>query len=283
MSARAWLLASRPATLTAAVVPVFVGTAVAHRSGGEALGPALAAMMGAIAIQIGTNFANDVFDFEKGADGTDRLGPTRAVQAGLLSAAAMRRGMWLAFLVATLFGGYLAFEAGPVVVAIGVLSIISGILYTAGPAPLAYVGLGDVFVMIFFGFVAVCGTVFVQIGDVPPLAWWASVPVGAICTAIIVVNNVRDRGEDVRVNKRTLAVRFGRGFGVAEYMLLMVAAYTVTVALGVYLPLLTLPMAGWLTLSLVRKEGKALNPVLANTGRLLLLFGLLFTVGLWSG
>ena len=155
---RAWLLASRPATLTAALAPVLVGVAVAHAEQSFAWLPALAALLGAVAIQLGTNFANDVFDYEKGADTEERLGPTRAVQAGLLSAEQMRRGMYAAFGFAVVCGVYLTFIGGPVIIAIGLASIISGVLYTAGPYPLAYVGLGDVFVMVFFGFVAVMGT-----------------------------------------------------------------------------------------------------------------------------
>lgn len=288
-SARAWLLAARPATLSAAVVPVAVGTACAIAAGGFAAGPALAALLGAVFIQIGTNFANDVFDFEQGADTAERLGPTRATQAGLLTPAQMRAGMVAAFGLATAAGVYLALVAGWPVLAIGVASVLSGIAYTGGPYPLGYHGLGDVFVMIFFGFVAVCGTAFVQLGQVPALAWWASVPVGALATAILVVNNVRDRDTDVRAGKRTLAVRLGRGAGVAEYVLLMAAAYGTPVALvlmklagpAALLPVLTLPLAaGQIRVMAGTAEGAALNLCLKRTAQLLLLFGLLFAVGL---
>ena len=164
---KSWILAARPATLTAAAAPVAVGTAVAYAVGGFALGPALAALLGAFWIQIGTNFANDVFDAEKGADGPDRIGPTRAVSAGLISARAMKLAMIAAFALATAFGGYLLAVAGWPVAAIGVASILAGIAYTGGPYPLGYHGLGDLFVLVFFGFVAVCGTAFVQLGHVP--------------------------------------------------------------------------------------------------------------------
>ncbi|MCA9555188.1 MAG: 1,4-dihydroxy-2-naphthoate polyprenyltransferase [Myxococcales bacterium] len=285
---RAWILASRPATLTAAVVPVAVGTAVAVAVGGFRLLPALAALFGAICIQIGTNFANDVFDYEKGADTEARLGPTRAVQAGLLSAGQVRVGMYVVFGLAVLAGLYLTWVGGWVVVAIGVLSILSGVLYTAGPYPLAYLGLGDVFVMIFFGFVAVMGTTYVQTLSWPALGWWASVPVGALSTGVLVVNNVRDRLQDVHANKRTLPVRFGRRFAEVQYILLMLAAYAVPVALWatkqaglpVLLPLVTLPVAARLTRDLFRLEGKPLNATLAGTAKLLLLFGALFAGGL---
>src|SRR5215468_667631 len=160
---RTWIAAARLRTLPAAVVPVAVGTACAAASGGMNVGPAAAALGGALAIQIGTNFANDVFDAERGADGPDRIGPVRAVAAGLITPVAMKRAMIAAFGVATLLGLYLVAVAGWPIVAIGVASVASGIAYTGGPWPLGYHGLGDVFVMAFFGFVAVCGTAFVQL------------------------------------------------------------------------------------------------------------------------
>jgi len=282
-----WLLASRPATLTAALVPVAVGTACAHAVGELRVGPALAALLGAIWIQIGTNFANDVFDAEKGADTDERLGPTRAVASGLISAASMRRAMILAFGLATLCGVYLAWVAGWPVVAIGVASVLSGIAYTGGPYPLGYHGLGDLFVLVFFGFVAVCGTTYVQASYVPPLAWAASVPVGALATAILVVNNVRDRETDVHAGKRTLAVRFGKRAGVIEYALLLAAAYATPIVLWqigatawVLLPILTAPLAILLARQLATREGSSLNATLASTAKLLLAFGLLFALGL---
>ena len=290
---RIWLLAIRPKTLPAAAVPVIVGAAVAYAAGGFRLFPVLGALAGALLIQIGTNFANDVFDFQQGADTEERVGPTRAVAAGLITPAAMRRAMIVAFGLATLCGFYLAWVGGWPMLAIGVVSIVSGIAYTGGPYPLGYHGLGDVFVMVFFGFVAVCGTVYLQLGHVPAVAWWASVPVGALATAILVVNNVRDRQTDVVAGKRTLAVRFGRGAGIAEYALLLLASYAVPFWLfwqgffgkgeaspWVLLPLLTAPLAVRLLRDLVRLEGPPLNAVLARTGLLLMLFGLLFAVGL---
>jgi 1,4-dihydroxy-2-naphthoate octaprenyltransferase len=281
-----WIGAARLRTLPAAIVPVIVGTAVAHACGGIAWGPALAALAGAIAIQIGTNFANDVFDAEKGADGADRIGPMRAVSAGLITAVAMKRAMIGAFAVASAFGIYLVASAGWPIVAIGVASILAGIAYTGGPWPLGYHGLGDVFVMVFFGFVAVCGTVFVQLHAVPGLAWWAAVPVGSLATAILVVNNLRDRGTDVRAGKRTLAVRLGRRAALVEYTLLLVAAYAVPIGLAVHhpwraLPVITAPLAlvrlGQLVLA---GDGPTFNELLAQTGQLLLLHGVLFSAGL---
>jgi 1,4-dihydroxy-2-naphthoate octaprenyltransferase len=288
MSVRAWIMASRPATLAAAIVPVMVGSGVAARSGGFSLGPALAALLGAIAIQIGTNFVNDVCDFEKGADTSARLGPTRAVQAGLLTAKQVRIGALLAFLAAMIAGVYLIGVAGWIIALIGLLSIAAGIAYTAGPWPLAYLGLGDLFVMIFFGFVAVCGTVFVQAGRVPPIALLAALAVGCLSTAILAVNNLRDEEQDRLAHKRTLAVRFGKRFAVAEYAILLAGAYLVPPALVVaelappfvLLPCATVPLAAKLAVGMARQRGRALNDVLVGTGKLLLLFGTLFAIGL---
>ncbi|HVV83555.1 MAG TPA: 1,4-dihydroxy-2-naphthoate polyprenyltransferase, partial [Kofleriaceae bacterium] len=230
--ALAWLAAARPRTLPAAVAPVAVGTACALAAGGVAWGPALAALAGALCIQLGTNFANDVFDAEKGADRADRVGPPRAVAAGWISARAMRVAMVLAFAAATAAGAYLTAVAGWPVVAIGAASIAAGVLYTGGPWPLGYHGLGDVFVLAFFGVVAVAGTAYVQLGRVPALAWWLAVPVGAVATAILVVNNLRDREQDARAGKRTLAVRFGRRFALGEYAALLAVAHAVPLGLA---------------------------------------------------
>lgn len=287
-SARAWVLAARPATLTAALVPVLVGTAVAHATGGVRAGPALAALFGATMLQLTSNFANDVFDHEKGADTSERLGPMRAVQAGLLTPAQMRAGMMVTIALAFVSGVYLTWVAGWIVVAIGIASILSAVAYTGGPYPLGYHGLGDLFVMVFFGFVAVCGTVFVQTGAVPALAWLAALPVGAIATAVLVVNNVRDRETDVKAGKRTLAVRLGRRAGVIEYAALLALSYAAPVAAVLWLrrapwallPLATLPLALRLARTLATTEGRALNPLLVRTAKLLLLYGVLFAIGL---
>ena len=283
-----WISAARLRTLPAAIVPVAVGTACAKACGTISWGPAFAALGGALAIQIGTNFANDVFDAERGADGPDRVGPVRAVSAGLISAAAMKRAMIAAFVIASVFGLYLVQAAGWPVVAIGVASIIAGIAYTGGPWPLGYHGLGDVFVLGFFGFVAVCGTAFVQLGRVPALSLWAALPVGALATAILVVNNIRDRTTDVRVGKRTLAVRFGRRAAIVEYASLLAIAYAVPVVLAVCsrnpwraLPVLTLPIALRRLRRVVQAaSGEDYNRGLAGTAQLLMLHGVLFTFGL---
>ncbi|HLL25391.1 MAG TPA: 1,4-dihydroxy-2-naphthoate polyprenyltransferase, partial [Kofleriaceae bacterium] len=270
----------------AAIVPVAVGTACVAAVGTVAWGPALAALAGSLAIQIGTNFANDVFDAERGADGPDRIGPTRAVSAGLISAAAMKRAMIAAFVVAAAFGVYLTVVGGWAIAAVGVASILSGIAYTGGPYPLGYHGLGDVFVMVFFGLVAVCGTAFVQLGQVPTVAWLAALPVGAMATAILVVNNLRDRTTDVRVGKRTLAVRFGRRAVLIEYVTLFVVAYAIPLGLTfchrwAVLPVVTLPLAIVRVRALVAATtGPEFNSCLAATAKLMMLHGGLFATGL---
>jgi len=292
MSARpssltAWWLACRPKTLLAAVVPVVVGTGAAIGDGVFAAGPGLAALVGALFIQIGTNFANDVFDFEQGADGEDRLGPTRAVAAGWLSAADMRAGMAAAFGGAVLAGAYLVWTAGWPVVVIGAASLLSGIFYTATRKSLAYLGLGDLFVMIFFGFVAVAGTYFVQARAWPGDWFLLAFPVGAWATNIIVVNNLRDRISDAKASKRTLAVRFGRRFCLAEYVLLGGSAYVVVAWQAVreggpwlWLPFSSLPLALLTTRAVFRSDGAALNPLLGSTARVLALLGVTWATGL---
>lgn len=286
----AWWLASRPKTLPAAIAPVLVGAAVAWAVGGFRLGPVLGALAGAIWIQIGTNFANDVFDFESGADDDDRLGPTRAVQAGLLSPTAMRGGMVFAFVCAAVCGAYLTWMAGWPIVIIGVLSILAGIAYTGGPYPLGYNGLGDVFVFVFFGLVAVSGTAYAQMRAVPEPAWWCGAALGALATAILVVNNVRDRETDARVGKRTLVARFGRRFGEIEYQALLVLAYAVPIVLvtrgtgwWVLLSWSTLPLALRLSRAVGTQDGAALNAVLASTAKLLVLYAVLLALGLVLG
>ena len=284
-----WLLATRPATLTAALAPVLVGAAAsAHAVGaaGVRWTSVLAAALGATFIQIGTNLANDVFDYEKGADTAERLGPLRVTQAGLLTPRQVRAGMIASFALATLAGVYLVATSGWPIVAIGVASIASGIAYTGGPYPLGYNGLGDVFVFVFFGLVAVCGTAFVATGSIPWVAWAAAVPVGALATAVLVVNNVRDHETDVKAGKRTLVVRHGRTFGVREYAGLWAVSLAVPLALAfalrapwMLLPILTLPGAMKLTRAVRDTRGKALNPLLGATARMLLAHSLLAAAG----
>jgi 1,4-dihydroxy-2-naphthoate octaprenyltransferase len=285
-TATAIWLALRPKTLTAGIAPVLVGTAVAAARGQWRLLPALAALAGATAIQIGTNLFNDYEDFRRGADTHERLGPARATQQGWIGAAQVRAMALGAFAVATAFGLYLTAIGGWPVVAIGLASLLSGWLYTGGPAPLAYVGLGDVFVFVFFGLVAVAGTTYVQTGTLEPQAVLAGAALGALATAILVVNNLRDRGTDAQAGKRTLAVRFGATAARAEYLALVWFAYVVPVlaaALGRpywLLAWLSLPLAVMETRGVLSTDGAALNPRLGGAAKLGLVYSVLLAVGI---
>lgn len=286
--ARAWVLATRPKTLPAAVAPVLVGMAVAHAIGKFALLPALGALLGAMLIQIGTNLANDYFDFKKGADTHERLGPMRVTQAGLIDEAAVRNAMIGTFAASALVGVYLVAVGGWPILVIGILSILSGIAYTGGPFPLGYHGLGDLFVFIFFGLVAVCGTVWVQALEWSWLALISSVPVGLLSVAILIVNNYRDRHTDVKAGKRTLAVRLGGKLTRWQYGVTLAFAYivpVVQVALGhlspfALLPLITLPLAVRLFRDFISLNGSDLNPVLERTAKLLVIFSALYALGI---
>jgi len=270
---------------------VIVGSAVAISEDVFNLWPALAALAGALLIQIGTNFANDVFDFKKGADTIERLGPLRVTQAGLLSPRQVMLGMWITFGLAALIGLYLIALSGWPIVVIGILSIASGIAYTGGPFPLGYNGLGDLFVFIFFGLVAVCGTYYVQALTLSAAVIWTSIPIGLLATAILVVNNLRDIETDRAAGKKTLAVRFGVRGAQIEYLLLIGISYAVPLLMwlsGVSKPWI---MLAWLSLLLVKplvnlmmnEKGRPLNQALAGTARLELIYGFLFSVGLIIG
>lgn len=285
--AKVWLLATRPKTLAAAAVPVAVGTAVAFAAGHLAWLPALAALVGALLIQVGTNLANDYFDFKKGADTEERLGPLRVTQAGLLSEGAVRNAMIGTFALSALVGSYLVWVGGWPILVVGILSIMSGVAYTGGPFPLGYNGLGDVFVFIFFGLVAVTGTYWVQALAWSNVALVASIPVGLLSVAILIVNNYRDRETDVKAGKRTLAVRLGQRATQVQYGLTLLIAFVVPVvqfAMGmsawILLPLLVTPVGVIRMREFLTRSGRDLNPVLENTAKLLVLFGVLYTVGL---
>jgi 1,4-dihydroxy-2-naphthoate octaprenyltransferase len=299
---KAWLMAARPQTLPAAAAPVLVGTGLAVHDGVFAPLPALFALVGAALIQVATNFANDYYDAVQGADTEDREGFTRVTASGLISAPEVKRAMYLTFLASVVVGAYLVAVGGLPILVIGLLSIASGIAYTGGPYPLGYHGLGDVFVFVFFGVVAVVGTYYVQAaatlagtfplgipqGTVTTAAVGASLPVAALATNILVVNNLRDRREDARTGKRTLVVRFGPRFARAEYVGLFALAYAVPLALfarpgfglPVLLPLLSLPLAALVTRTVLTEEsGAALNPALEQTGKTLALYAALAAVG----
>ncbi len=287
----AWVMAARPKTLYAAVAPVIVGSAVALAEGRFQLLPAVAALLGAVLIQIGANLANDVFDYEKGADTAGRLGPVRVTEAGLLSPKQVQRGMWLTFGLAALAGIYLTSVAGWPVLLIGILSIAAGIAYTGGPFPLGYHGLGDLFVFVFFGLVAVGGAYFVQARTLSSLAIWSAVPVGLIATALLGVNNLRDIETDRRAGKRTLAVRLGAQATRRYLLVLLTLAYLWAVIMviaaaappGVLLTGLSLPHALSVARQILQKEGRALNRVLGATSQLEILYSLLLAAGLLLG
>jgi 1,4-dihydroxy-2-naphthoate octaprenyltransferase len=288
----AWRHAVRVPTLAASIVPVVVGSALAWRHGAFQAWIALAALVGAVAIQIGTNLANDLYDFHKGADSGTRLGPPRVLARGWLTPRAVRGAMLGSFSLATLAGLYLTYRSGWPVLVIGVASIASGIAYTAGPFALAYVGLGDLFVFLFFGLVAVVGTYYVHAGTVHPEAILAAIPVGALATAILVVNNVRDIDTDRAAGKRTLAVKIGRAGARGEFIALLLGAYGIPLGLWaqglrsawILLPLATVTLAARaLQAVLEREDGPSLNRALLDTARLHAIFGLLFAIGIALG
>ncbi len=282
-----WLAAIRPKTLWAAFAPVLIGVAMAIEAQVVHWPAAILALLGAIFIQVGTNFYNDYADFKKGADTEDRKGPLRVTQAGLVSPLAMKRATYLAFGLAVAAGGYLMWRGGLPIIVIGVLSIISGFMYTAGKYSLAYLGLGDLFVLVFFGPVAVGGTYFVQALEINALVVIAGLAPGLLAVAILLVNNIRDVEEDRTAGKKTIVVRFGRKFGLASYLICMVGAAAVPVTLhlqtGEHLAVLITCATLIAGLSLLIKivqtpPGPALNPVLGATARLLLLYSIVFSI-----
>jgi 1,4-dihydroxy-2-naphthoate polyprenyltransferase len=285
---QAWGLAIRPRTLPAAAAGVVMGSALAWRDGFFRMDAALACLITALLLQIGSNLANDVFDFERGTDTPNRLGPTRVTQAGLLTPSQVKFGMGIVFGVAALLGLYLAWLGGWPIILIGIAAIISAIAYTGGPFPLGYYGLGDIFVFIFFGLAAVAGTYYVQAGSVSAAAWWMTIPPGLIITAILVVNNLRDIDNDRKGGKYTLAVIFGEQFAKIEYMLCMLAAYLV-LPLAAWLGIVSwfslfawgsLPIAFRAVLTVLTQRGRPLNAALAGTGQTAFVFSVLFWMGM---
>ena len=298
---RAWLMAARPHTLPAAVSPVVVGSGLAVHDGVFAPLVALAALLGAALIQVGTNFANDYFDAAKGADTDEREGFTRVTQSGLIPPARVKAATVLAFGLAILVGTTLVWIGGVPIVVVGLASVAAGVLYTGGPYPFGYHGLGDLFVFVFFGLVAVTGTYYVQAASavagvptwvppetVPLAAVVASLPMAALITDILVVNNVRDMETDRAAGKYTLAVYLGYRGSRAEFVALLALAYLVPVWFlfegygpTVLLPLLSLPLAVSLTRTMLTEtSGEALNPTLSRAGQLAALYAVLFAVGL---
>lgn len=285
---RIWVLAARLPTLTAAIAPVLVGTALAQRDHAFRPGAALAALLGALAIQIGANFANDVSDFRRGAD-VQRIGPPRVTQLGLLTERQVLNGLWAAFALATLAGIYLTLVAGWPVIAIGAASILAAMAYTGGPWPYGYRALGEVFTFLFFGVIAVAGTYFVQADEVTRAVLAASVPVACTVTAILVVNNYRDLDTDRDAGKRTLAVRLGRIGTQRLFIAIVAVAYLAAAGLWLFGRFPVWVLLGWVSMPLAvppvaavlsTVQGPPLNRALRATARLHLAFALLLAVGI---
>jgi len=278
--ARAWLHAARVPTLAASLVPVAVGSALAARDHAFRPGPAIAALWGAIFIQIGTNLANDYSDFKRGAD-AKRVGPQRVTQSGLVAPRTVKLAAWIAFGISAFFGILLSAMSGWPILAIGAASIASGWLYTGGPWPLGYHGLGDLFVFLFFGLVATCGTVYAEALHVPAEAWLAGAAVGSIATAILAVNNLRDRETDAHVGKNTLAVKIGARATRIQYVILVLVPFALAAALGTLWPLFALPAAVPGLKTVLTRDGAELNQGLGQTARMQILYSVLLAFGLW--
>ena len=287
---RLWIMAARPRTLPAAIAPVLVGTSAAVQVSGDIrVGAFIAALVGSVFIQIGTNLANDYSDARRGADTEDRLGPVRVTAGGLMPPRRVLVGTYVAFGVAVAAGAYLAAVAGWELLVVGALSIAAGVLYTGGPRPYGYAGLGELFVFLFFGVVAVTGSYYVQTEQLTWEAFALSAPVGLLAAAILVVNNVRDVDTDRRAGKRTLAVKLGRERTRRLFAATLVLAFAVPLVVAAAGGLswwLALTVLAWpLALPLVRTvrtrtDGPALNRALAATGRLLGVFSLLLSAGI---
>lgn len=286
---QAWLLASRPKTLLAAVVPVMVGSALAIAEDNFTLIYSLIALLCSVLIQIGTNFTNDLYDHLKGADKELRKGPLRVLSSGLISQIEMRNAIIFIFGLTFLLGLYLVYSAGIVILIIGIVSILAGIAYTAGPFPLAYHGLGDIFVFIFFGIIGTAGTYYLHLHEFNLISLLISIPVGALITNILVVNNYRDIEEDREAKKITLAVRFGKTFTKIQFIISIVVSYLVLLILflefnfspWIFLPVLTLPFAFIQVKMLFSFEGSKLNKTLELSAKYAALFGTLFSIGIF--
>ena len=270
-----WVLAARPKTLAAAVVPVVVGFALARFAHWPSF---VFALLGALLIQVGTNFVNDALDFRKGADTHERLGPLRVTQAGLLSAEAVLRGAYVCFALAGVCGVPLVMRGGWPIVVIGVTSIVAAYAYTGGPYPLAYHGLGELFVMAFFGVVAVGGTFYLQRLVITRDAILAGVACGALAIVLLAINNLRDLASDRASNKRTLAARFGPAFARAEIAVMALLPFALVAAIGFLGVLFVLPLALLVIVCAFRSEGRALNRCLAFAGMLEWAFGIAFAI-----
>jgi 1,4-dihydroxy-2-naphthoate polyprenyltransferase len=285
---RLWVVAARPRTLPASIAPVVVGTALAGQEGVFRPLAFACALIGSVFIQIGTNLSNDYSDARRGADTEDRLGPVRVTAGGLMPPRRVLVGTYVAFGIAAAAGAYLTALAGPELLVVGAASILAGVLYTGGPRPYGYEGLGELFVFLFFGIVAVTGSYFVQTEELRWEAFALAVPVGLLAADILVVNNIRDVDTDRRAGKRTLAVKLGRRFARRLFTGALLVAFAAPVAIW-----LAGGLSAWLLLALAasplavplartvetRTDGPALNGALAGTGRLLAIFALLLSAG----
>lgn len=286
-----WVLATRPKTLPAAIAPILVGVAAAFVAGEFHFVASLACFLGAMLLQIAVNLANDYFDAKNDIDSEERLGPTRVTQSGLIPAGQVKAGMIFCLLMAGLVFVYLSNLAGLPIVLVGIASVLGALGYSGGPFPLASNGLGELFVFIFFGLVAVCGTFFILVGKLMPIAFIASISPGLLITAIMVINNLRDIETDTKAGKRTLAVMLGRKNTILEYRLLLVGSYAVVIFMWLFdsnnfyllLPLMSFPLARELWLEVEECTGSDLNNTLAKTAKLSLLFSLAFAVGMAAG
>lgn len=283
-----WILASRPKTLPAAVVPVLVGSALAVSVGNFYPTYSIVALLCALLIQIGTNFTNDLYDYLKGADSEQRKGPLRVLASGLISVNEMKIGSVAVFGLSFLLGLYLVYSCGILVLWIGIISIFAGIVYTAGPFPLAYNGLGDLFVFAFFGVVGTMGTFYLHTQEFSILSFLVSLPVGALTTNILIVNNYRDIEEDKAAGKNTLAVYLGKEFTRWEFIILLLLSYAVSLilflnfeyTLWIFLPYITIPFTILLIRMLFKLKGESLNKTLELTAKFAGIYGLLLSAGL---
>jgi 1,4-dihydroxy-2-naphthoate octaprenyltransferase len=285
---QSWWMAIRPRTLPVSVAGVITGVALAIHQGEFKWAPALAALLVGILLQISSNLANDVFDYEHGTDTSERLGPTRVTQAGILTPRQVKTGLAVVIGLAVILGIYLTIVAGWPVIVIGVAAIASAVLYTAGPYPLGYYGFGDLFVFLFFGLAAVAGTFYMQAGEVIPSVWGMAVVIGLLVVNLLVVNNLRDIPTDQKTGKRTLAVRIGVNGSRIEYLTLQIIAYLLIPAFILlnWIPVwalitwLSIPYAYQMTKGVFTLSGKALNPILAGTSKLAFYVGVLFLIAI---
>jgi 1,4-dihydroxy-2-naphthoate octaprenyltransferase len=285
---KTWLLAIRPKTLPASVAPVIIGTAMAIGDGIAHFPTALLCLCASLAIQIGTNLANDYYDFKKGTDTTERIGPIRVTQSGLIKPDIVKLAYIISFCIAGVLSIWLVYRGGWPIAVIGILAVLSGIFYTAGPCPLGYIGLGDLFVFIFFGPVAVGGTYYVQSYEMNMAVVLSGLAPGFLSVAILSINNLRDIASDHKAGKNTLAVRFGRPFAIYECLVSIISASLVPVLIYiliedhililtcVFLSLFAIPTMKTVS---AKSDGPSLNGALAHTGRLLIVYSILFSIG----